>query len=55
MREAVVIACVLLAGPAGAHDTFEALKNAPGFKVLRDVPTEFLAGGAYMAKATRRK
>src|SRR5262245_26937084 len=41
MREAVVIACVLLAGPADAHDAFEALKNAPGFKVLRDVPTEF--------------
>jgi len=43
MREAVVIACVLLASPAGAQDNiFEVLKNAPGgFYVLKDVPTEF--------------
>ena len=42
MREVIVIACILLAGPAGAQDIFEVLKNAPGgFNVLKDVPTEF--------------
>jgi hypothetical protein len=55
MREAVVIACVLLAGPAGAHDAFEALKNAPGFKVLRDVPTEFRGRWCLYGKSDAKK
>ena len=55
MREAVVIACVLLAGPAGAHDAFEALRNEPGFKVLRDVPTEFRGRWCLNGKSDAKK
>jgi hypothetical protein len=55
MREAIVIACVLLAGPAGAQDAFEALRNAPGFKILRDVPTEFRGRWCLYGKSDAKK
>jgi len=55
MREAIVIACVLLAGPAGAQDAFEALRNSPGFKILRDVPTEFRGRWCLYGKSDAKK
>jgi hypothetical protein len=55
MREAFVIACVLLAGPAGAQDAFEAMRDAPGFKVLKDVPTEFRGRWCIYGKSNAKK
>jgi hypothetical protein len=57
MREAVVIACVLLAGPAGGQDNiFEVLKNAHGgFYVLKDVPTEFRGRWCLYGKSDAKK